>query len=88
MMSVHKKTGWVRSHISALIKDMPYYRRKMYALCAFLSFSLPLFPYFLPLLLALLLDYLSFHSENGSLLFLLPEPHTLTWRAFFVAAFY
>lgn len=41
MMSVHKTRGCVRCHISALIKDMPYYRRKMYALC----FSFFLFPF-------------------------------------------
>lgn len=67
MMSVHKKRGWVRSHISALIKDMPYYRRKMYALCVFLSFFFLFLSFFPSLLLVLLLDYYSFHSENGSL---------------------
>lgn len=71
MMSDHKKTGWVPSHISALIKDIRSHMRKMYDFCvfflSFLLFSLPPPSSFSSSSCSFLFNYYSFHSENGSL---------------------
>lgn len=73
MMSDHKKTGWVLSHISALIKDIRSHMRKMYDLCvfflSFLLFSLPPPPpsFSSSSFFFVLFNYYSFHSKNGSL---------------------